>query len=148
MTLLNSFHIGLRGLLAQSKRLEVYTKNIANADTPNYKRQIPILTPAEDISFKALLARAKENVFSSGIKSSVPGAVDMPGVILDPTPGEKVYMPGHPDADENGYVTMSNVTILNEMADATMTTKAYEAILSIMSLTKQMGQKATEIGRG
>lgn len=148
MSLLNSFQVGLRGLLTQSKRLEVYTKNIANADTPNYKRKIPILTPAEDISFKGVLARANENVFSSGIKSSVPGAADMPGIIEDPTPGEQVYMPGHPDADENGYVTMSNVTILNDMADATMTTKSYEAILSIMTLTKQMAQKATEIGRG
>lgn len=148
MTLLNTFQVGLRGLLTQSSRLEVYAKNIANADTPNYKRKIPILTPAEDISFKAVLARAKENIFSSGIKSDTPGAVDMPGVVEDPTPGQKVYMPGHPDADENGYVTMSNVTILNEMADATMTTKAYEAILSIMTMTKQMGQKATEIGRG
>ena len=147
MTLANSFVIGLRGLMTQSKRLEVYSKNIANADTPNYKREIPILTSSEDISFKGVLARAKENVFSSGVKSSVPGGVDMPGVIEDPTPGEKVYMPGHPDADENGYVTMSNVTILNEMSDATMTTKAYEAILTIMSLTKQMAQKATDIGR-
>lgn len=148
MTLLNTFQVGLRGLLAQSSRLEVYAKNIANCDTPNYKRKIPILTPAEDISFKAVLARAKENVFSSGVKSDTPGAVDMPGVVEDPTPGEKFYMPGHPDADENGYVTSSNVEILNEMADATMTTKAYEAILSIMTMTKQMGQRATEIGKG
>ena len=148
MTLLNTFHIGLRGLLTQSKRMEVYAKNIANSDTPNYKREIPILTSGEDISFTSILARAKENVFSSGIKSSVPGSVDLPGVIEDPTPGQQVYMPGHPDADENGYVTQSNVTILNEMADATMTTKAYEAILSIMTLTKQMAQKATEIGKG
>ena len=74
MTLSNTFVIGLRGLLTQSKRLEVYAKNIANADTPNYKRAIPILTASEDISFKGVLARAKENIFSSGIKSSISGS--------------------------------------------------------------------------
>lgn len=148
MTLVETFQVGLRSLLSQSKRLEVYVKNIANADTPLYKRKIPILKPSEDISFQAILARSKENIFASNVKPSVPGGVDMPGVIEDPTPGQKVYLPGHPDADENGYVVMSNVNVLNDMADLTMSTKAYEAILSIMSMTKQMAQKATELGRG
>ena len=148
MTLMESFQIGLKGLLAQSKRLEVYSKNIANADTPNYKRKIPILKPSEDISFESVLGQAKDNVFASGVKPFVPGGVVMPGIVEDPTEGQKIYMPGHPDADENGYITTSNVTILNEMADATTTTKSYEAILSIMSITKQLAQKATEIGKG
>lgn len=148
MTLMESLQIGLKGLLVQSKRLEVYSKNIANADTPNYKRKIPILKPSEDISFENILTQAKDNTFSCGVKPSTPGGVDMPGVIEDPTEGQKVYMPGHPDADENGYVTMSNVSILNDMADATTTTKSYEAILSIMSMTKQLAQKATELGKG
>jgi flagellar basal-body rod protein FlgC len=134
--------------MSQSRRLEVYAKNISNADTPSYKRKIPFLKPSQDISFGQILARAKENVFESNVKSSIPGGVDMPGVIEDPTPGEKVYLPGHPDADENGYVTMSNVNILTDMADATMSTKAYEAILSMITITKQMAQKATELGRG
>lgn len=148
MTLMESFQVGLRSLLTQARRLEVYAKNISNADTPSYKRKIPILKPSEDISFQSLLMRSKENVFESNVKPSTPGGVDLPGVIEDPTPGEMVYMPGHPDADENGYVTMSNVNILNDMADATMSTKAYEAVLSIISITKQMAQKAAEIGRG
>lgn len=148
MTLMESLQIGLKGLLVQSKRLEVYSKNIANADTPNYKRKIPILKPSEDISFQNILTQAKDNTFSCEVKPSTPGGVDMPGVIEDPTEGQKVYMPGHPDADENGYVTMSNVSILNDMADATTTTKSYEAILSIMSMTKQLAQRATELGKG
>jgi flagellar basal-body rod protein FlgC len=148
MTIMESFTIGLRSLLAQQKRMYVYTKNIANVDTPNYKRKIPVLKPAEDISFQSILMRSRENIFHTGIKPSVAGGVDMPGVIEDPTQGEMVYMPGHPDADANGYVTQSNVTILNDMADATSTSKAYEALLSIMTMTKQMAQKSTEIGRG
>lgn len=148
MTFLNTFTIGLRGLLSQSKRVEVYSKNIMNSDTPNYKRKIPILVPSEDISFMSILNRAKDNTFAAGVKPSTPGGVDMPGVIEDPTQGAKIYMPGHPDADENGYVTSSNVNVLTDMADLTMTTKSYEAILSILSMTKQMAQKATEIGRG
>lgn len=148
MTILGSMEIGLQSLMAQTKRLEVYTKNIANVDTPNYQREIPVLTPSEELSFKAILANAKDNVFTAGATSDVPGGVSLSGVIHDPTPGEKQYLPGHPDADENGYVTSSNVNVLNEMADATMTTKTYEAIINAIGFSKQMATKAVDIGRG
>jgi flagellar basal-body rod protein FlgC len=58
-----------------------------------------------------------------------------------------VYDPGHPDADENGYVMMPNVNILNEMVDMIAATRAYEANVTAINATKSMMLKALEIGR-
>ena len=67
-------------------------------------------------------------------------------LILYPTPQEKVYMPGHPDADEDGFVKMSNVDPLVDIADAKMAQRAYEASITVMSMAKTMAQRALEIG--
>ena len=65
----------------------------------------------------------------------------------DPTPGEKIYQPGHPDADANGYIRTSNVNAMVDIADALMAQRAYEANLALVNVTKSMAQKAVEIGR-
>ena len=89
----------------------------------------------------------KDNVFKTGVLPAVPGGVTMTGYVLDPTPGELIYAPGHPDADKRGYIRKSNVNPLVDMADANMTSRAYEASLAVISVTKAMAQKATEMGR-
>ena len=62
------------------------------------------------------------------------------------TQGEKIYRPGHPDADEEGYVRMSNVNPMVDMADAVLAQRAYEASLGIMTIAKTMSQRAIQIG--
>ena len=76
------------------------------------------------------------------------GGVDMPGVVADPTLGDLIYKPGHPDADKNGYVRMSNVDPMVEMADAMMASRAYEANLAVAGVVKAMAQRAADIGKG
>lgn len=147
MTLLEAINIGSTGMLAHGQRIEIYAKNIANIDTPNYVRKIPVLMAKEDASFQGLLTRMKDNVFKTGVLPAVPGGVTMTGYVLDPTPGELIYAPGHPDADKRGYIRKSNVNPLVDMADANMTSRAYEASLAVISVTKAMAQKATEMGR-
>ena len=61
--------------------------------------------------------------------------------------GEKIYKPGHPDADANGYIRASNVNPLVEMADAQASQRAYEANLAVMTMSKAMAQRALEIGK-
>lgn len=147
MGLIDSLNIGEQGLAAHGKRLEVYAKNIANIDTPNYVRKIPTLTALDDISFHGLLNRMKDNVFNTGTFPAVSGGVAFTGVIEDPTPGELQYAPGHPDADKNGYIRRSNVNPMVDMADSILASRAYEANIAIVSITKAMAQKAVEIGR-
>jgi len=147
MGLLDAINIGESGLVTHGKRLEVHAKNIANIDTPNYRRKIPILMATEDISFQGVLTNMKDNVFASGTLPHKTGGVNFTGIVEDPTPGDLVYSPGHPDADQNGYIRRSNVNPMIDVADATMTSRAYEANLAMVSVTKTMAQRATEIGK-
>lgn len=147
MTILDAIDIGASGLDAHGQRLEICAKNIANIDTPNYVRKIPVLMAKEDASFEGLLNRMKDNVFKTGVLPASSGGVSLTGIIEDPTQGDLVYSPGHPDADKNGYIRRSNVNPLVELADANTTSKAYEASMAVISISKAMAQKATEIGK-
>ncbi len=147
MGILESINIGGRALRAHGYRLDVHTKNIANIDTPNYIRKIPILNATEDISFHGLMNEMKTDVFGVGSLPYLQGGVVFTGSVEDPTLGEKIYKPGHPDADANGYIRASNVNPMVEMADAILAQRAYEANLALVSISKSMAQKAIEIGR-
>lgn len=142
MGLMNAFNIGCQGLNVHSKRVEIAAKNIANIDTPNYTRKIPIISSNENQSFASVLSSMGAGAMNSGL-----GGVNFDGIIEDPTPGAKIYKPGHPDADENGYIRSSNTNALADYTDATMAQRAYEASLGIMQISKSMATSALEIGR-
>jgi flagellar basal-body rod protein FlgC len=147
MGLLDSFDIGANALRVHGKRIDVHAKNIANIDTPNYVRKIPVLNSTDDLSFHGILNTMKEDVFGIGTLPDLQGGVSFTGVVEDPTLGEKIYKPGHPDADENGYIRASNVNAMVDIADALMAQRAYEANLALVNITKSMASRAIEIGR-
>ena len=148
MGILDSMNISQEGMRAHSMRLDIHTKNIANLDTPNYVRKIPILVAKDDISFNGLLNNMRNSTNKSAGIQMTGGGVEMPGVAYDPTPGEMIFKPGHPDADKNGYIRMSNVDPMVDMADAMMASRAYEANLAVAGIVKAMAQRAAEIGKG
>lgn len=147
MGLLDAMDIGCKGLSVHGKRLDISAKNIANIDTPNYVRKIPVINATDDISFSGLMNSMKDDAFSTGAIGFLQGGVSMSGVVEDPTLGDKIYKPGHPDADKNGYIRTSNVNPLVEMADASMAQRAYEANLAVLNITKAMAQRAVDIGK-
>lgn len=147
MSIMESMNIGANALKTHGLRLDIHAKNMANVDTPNYVRRIPILNATEDISFHGLMNSMKEDVFGVGTLPYLQGGVTFTGCVEDPTQGEKIYRPGHPDADQNGYIRASNVNPMVEIADAILAQRAYEANLAVVNITKSMAQKATEIGR-
>lgn len=140
-------NIGANALTAHGLRLDIHAKNVANVDTPNYVRRIPMLMATEDISFHGLMNTMKNDVFGVGNLPYQQGGVMFNGCVEDPTMGERIYRPGHPDADENGYIRSSNVNAMVDIADAVLAQRAYEANLALIGITKSMAQKATEIGR-
>ena len=144
---MNSMDLGAKSLNVHGKRLDIHAKNIANIDTPNYVRKIPILQATEDISFSNVLGMMKDETFKSGEIPFIEGGVAMTGVVEDPTLGDKIYKPGHPDADQNGYIRASNVNPMVDMADAMVAQRAYEANLAVITITKAMAQRAVEIGK-
>ena len=144
MGLFNAFEIGRQGLTVHGKRVEIAAKNIANIDTPNYTRKIPIISSNQDQSFATVLSSMGIGALQA---SGNMGGVNFDGIVEDPTPGAKIYKPGHPDADENGYIRTSNTNAMVDIADATIAQRAYEASLGIMTISKAMATSALEIGK-
>ena len=147
MSIMEAMNIGANALKTHGLRLDIHAKNIANVDTPNYVRKIPVLNATEDISFQGVMNAMKEDVFGTGTLPYLQGGVVFNGCVEDPTLGERIYSPGHPDADENGYIRSSNVNAMVDMADAVMAQRAYEANLALVNITRSMAAKAVEIGR-
>ena len=120
MGIMDSIDIGANALKVHGRRIDVHAKNIANLDTPNYVRKIPVLNAVDDVSFHGLMNSMKEDVFGVGTLPYLEGGVSFSGVVEDPTLGEKIYKPGHPDADADGYIRASNVNAMVDIADALM----------------------------
>lgn len=147
MGILDSMDIGANALRVQGLRLDTHAKNVANVDTPNYVRKIPVLNSTDDVSFGGMIKGMQNGIFANGSSMYLKGGVEFTGLMEDPTLGDKIYKPGHPDADKNGYVRASNVNPMVEMADAMLAQRAYEANLALINITRSMAMKATEIGR-
>lgn len=146
MGILDSMDIGANALRAQGLRLDTHAKNLANVDTPNYVRKIPILSATDETSFNGVMNEMQNGVFASS-SACLKGGVEFTGLAEDPTLGQKIYKPGHPDADKNGYIRASNVNPTVEIADAMLAQRAYEANLALVNITRSMALKAAEIGK-
>lgn len=128
---MSGMDISSSGLSAQRKRLDMIANNIANAETTR--------TP-EGGPYKRMQAVFSENTEEGGVQ--------VKELIEDKTPPRKVYDPGHPDADAQGFVEMPNVNVLEEMVDLISATRAYEANVTALNADKGMIRKSLEIGRG
>lgn len=134
MGLFNTMRISASGLSAERLRMDTITSNMTNATTTRgedgkpYVRKIAV--------FQENLDKEKG---LNGVKAV--------GIVEDESPLKSVYDPTHPDADENGYVTMPNVNLLNEMADMIAASRSYEANIDTLSATKSMFTKTLELGR-
>lgn len=147
MTLSSSFEISAEGLTAQASRIKIHANNIANVNTPYYVRKIPVLAENYQMSFENIIGNMRKGIINAGV-SYGPGGAVMAGTVADPTPGKRIYEPGHPQADKDGYVTLSNVNPMTDMADAMSSSRLYEANLAVVGIVKNMANKALEIGRG
>ncbi|MEM0952041.1 MAG: flagellar basal body rod protein FlgC [Cyanobacteria bacterium P01_H01_bin.74] len=147
MPLTSAFHIASEALTAQSERMKVHAHNIANINTPFYQRKVPILLEKNTMDFQSILTGFQNGMLKTGI-STAPGGVELAGTVLDNTAGRRLYQPGHPQADKDGFITLSNVSPMIDMADAMQTSRLYEANLAVIGVVKNMANKALEIGRG
>jgi flagellar basal-body rod protein FlgC len=138
-----SLRISASGLSAERLRMDTISSNIANVSTTRgengqpYIRKIAVFQENLNTELNKSTGKPEEKML--GVKAV--------GIEDDKSPLKKVYDPSHPDADEEGYVTMPNVNILNEMADMITATRAYEANVTAMNSEKSMFLKALEIGR-
>lgn len=149
MAFLSSFDISASGLSAQRIRMDIAAENIANIDTTRteggqaYRRKDVVFESYGANSFRESLRSAlKGNGFTS--KNA---GVRVAGIVEDDREMKQVYNPNHPDADENGFVTMPNVDLLKETVDSMSATRSYEANVTALNAMKLMAQKALEINK-
>jgi flagellar basal-body rod protein FlgC len=148
MSMFGGMEISGSALTAQRLRMNVTAENIANAETtkgadgnPYRRKEVTLQSVGQAGTFGSQLSRA---MGSSGV---APGGVQATEITEDQTNGKLVYDPGHPDADEQGYIRMPNVDTVTEMVDLIDAQRAYEANVTAMSAAKQMFAKTLEILR-
>ena len=138
MGIFDALDISASGLIAERTRMDVTSQNLANAQSTGYRRQDVVLREAGG-GFASVLGQA---IGSSGARG-----VEVAEVVTDQNPQRRVYDPGHPDADAQGYVELPNVNAVTEMTDLISASRAYEANVTAMQTAKQMFSKTLELLR-
>lgn len=139
MGLFDAIHVSGSGLSAERLRMDVTAENLANASTTRgpdggpYRRKSVVLEQQGGGGFGAALAQAR--------------GVQVGGIVEDPAPPRRMYDPGHPDADADGYVAMANVNPVTEMVDLITASRAYEANVTAMQTAKTIFSKTLEVLR-
>ncbi len=165
----NSLDISATGLYAQRLQMDAISSNIANVNTTRDENGNINPYVRKSVTFSAIYNEARKGpVLPSQIASpqynSATGDITMQGYISfdsplisdgvsvveiadDKTPYKTVYDPSHPDADQDGFVKMPNVNVVNEMVDMMVASRAYEANIASIEAAKSMINNALKIGQ-
>lgn len=146
MSLFDAMSVSASGMSAQRFRSELLSQNIANSETTRtaeggpYQRQDAVFQSSSVISpFSAIFQRG-EDAQTTGVAVSE--------VQLDSREAIRRYVPGHPDADENGYVSYPNFSPIEEMVDLMSSSRAFSANVTAMNAVKDMISKSIDLLRG
>lgn len=124
----DALRISSSGMQSQAQRLRHVSENIANADTPGYRRKT--------VSFAEQLERGRDT-----------GMVRIDQINLDRTELPMIFDPTHPMADESGQYAGSNVNLLVEIADAREAQRSYEANVKLFDQVRQMSSSLMDLLR-
>jgi len=135
MSLFSILSIGASGMAAQRTRAELLAENLANAETTRTPEGGPYRR--KDAVFAST---PPESPFASAFASEVQGmsGVAVSDIVTDTRDPEKRYMPGHPDADPDGYVAFPRVNPAEDMVDLMGAARGYEANVAAISAVKDM----------
>jgi flagellar basal-body rod protein FlgC len=137
----NTFDISFSGMSVQRKRMDIISHNLANIETTRtedgtpYRRKMLVMSPAD-----------KGLAFSDALTGALSG-VKIDEVVEDQTPFKEEFVPGHPDADERGYVRKPNVDLFVENVNMLTAKRAFEANVAAVKTAREMAMAALEIGR-
>ena len=134
MGMFSTFHIAGSALSAQSMRLNAVASNLANADS---------VVGADGKPY-----RAKQVVFAATPIAGENGqGVRVKQLVEDASPGRMVYDPRNPAADDKGYVTMPNVSVVDEMVNMISASRSYQTNAEVMNTAKQLLLKTLTLGQ-
>jgi flagellar basal-body rod protein FlgC len=135
MSLFSILDVAGSALTAQSQRLNTTASNLANADSATSSTGTPY--KAKQVVFSAQSVNPQDN--SVGVRVS--------NVIEDQSPGRRVHDPKHPLADKDGYVTMPNVNVIEEMVNMISASRSYQTNAELMNTAKTLLLKTLQIGQ-
>jgi len=142
MSLFSALSVGASGMAAQRARAELLVENLANAETTRtpeggpYRRKDAVFeTTPVDAPFSSVF----------GQEMSAPNGVSVASVVTDTRDPEKRYMPGHPDADANGYVAFPRVNPAEDMVNLMGAARGYEANVAAIGAVKDMIQRSIDL---
>ena len=144
MSLFSSLGVSASGMAAQRTRAELLVENLANAETTRtpeggpYRRKDVVFAEDDLGSFSSEL--------NSALNSGVNG-VTVSETTVDNREPDRRYLPGHPDADKDGYVAFPKINAAEDMVDLLGASRSYEANVAAMSAVKDMIQKSLELFR-
>lgn len=143
MDILGAMNISSSALKAQSIRLNVISSNLANMDTtrtpeggPYKKKSVLFTTTKPDFAKDLDSSRLK---WIEGVK--------VEQIVTSPLDAKKVYDPGHPDANEDGFVEKPNINLVEEITDMMRVKGSYEANVNAIKASQRMALKTLEIGK-
>ena len=121
MSIIDSLSVSVSGMTAQRQRVNTISENLANANTTRTPQERSLDTATQ---------------------------VKVVGIVQDTKPPILRYEPGHPDANEEGYVAMPNINTMQEMVNLMEASRSYEANVAAFNASKSMWQSALDLGRG
>ena len=152
MSLLDSMNIIGSGLTAQQLRLDIVAEDVTNSQTTRvengegaYRRKMVVFQAesGRDGFRQAMAAAAAAS--NRGCENA--GGVRVVEIVEDPSDLPITYDPSHPDANEQGYVEMPNITLVKEITDAMAASQAYSANVTAFNVLKSVVSSGLEIGR-
>ena len=141
MSLFSAISVGASGMAAQRQRAELLVENLANAETTRtpdggpYRRKDAVFESSDVTSPFA-------SVFDTQIHGS---GVAVSAIVTDTSDPERRYMPGHPDADPDGYVAFPHISPAEDMVDLMSAARGYEANVAAISAVKDMIQWSLDL---
>jgi flagellar basal-body rod protein FlgC len=145
MSLFSTISVSASGMTAQRQRAEVLVENIANADTTRtanggpYRRQDVVFQPEQ-------MSTPFSSVFDAQMDPQSTG-VSIQQIVVDQSDPERRYLPGHPDADKDGYVAFPKINPAEDMVDLLGASRGYQANVSAISAVKDMIQRSLDLFR-
>ncbi len=145
MDFMTALDISASALTAERTHMNIISMNLANAKTTRtaeggpYKRRSVFLEATEvDASFSKQMQSALDREMRG---------VRVQGIAIDQRPHKLVYEPGHPDANDDGFVAYPDINVVEEMANLMTAQRGYEANVTSVETVKAMYTKALEISR-
>lgn len=158
MNLFSVMDVSGSALKAERVRAEVVAANMANAETTRtaegtpYRRQHVVFQQSSGPSFAEMMQVQGSHLPTASMSNllgtspaAAPGGVEVSAVVDDNAPPLERFEPGHPDADENGYVKYPDINPLTEMVDLMGATRAYGANASALTAEKNMVNSSLDI---